>query len=181
MKLYTKTGDKGTTSLYGGKRLSKDNIRIEAYGTVDELNSVLGMLRTCASTEEYDNLHEALQIELFNIGSHLAASPESDFPLPTLKTELVETLERSMDDMNDQIPKLRSFILPGGSAAASWAHLARTVCRRAERRVVTLSTDESVEEGIIIFLNRLSDYCFVLSRYILFKEGKQEVEWKSGI
>ena len=181
MKIYTKTGDKGETSLYGGRRLQKDDLRIESYGTVDELNAHVGFLREGDIHDDYDALLQQIQIELFNIGSHLASSPEASFPLPELNTDLVGQLERSMDDMNESLPPLKTFVLPGGSESASRAHLARTVCRRAERRVVSLSHSEKVNGQIIIFLNRLSDFFFVFSRYLLHSEGRSEVKWQSGV
>ena len=181
MKIYTKTGDKGKTSLYGGQRISKDDLRIEAYGTVDELNAHLGHLRASTEVEAYDSLLQQVQVELFNIGSHLASSPEADFPLPQLSGHLIVDLEQSMDDMNEKLPELKTFVLPGGSESASRAHLARTVCRRAERRVVSLSNADEVDDQIIVFLNRLSDFFFVLSRHLIYQEGKAEVKWQSGI
>ena len=181
MKIYTKTGDKGETSLYGGKRLQKDDLRIESYGTVDELNAHVGLLREGDIHDDYDAILQQIQIELFNIGSHLASSPNGSFPLPKLNEDLVEQLEKAMDDMNESLPELRTFILPGGSESASRAHLSRTVCRRAERRVVSLSHAEQVNDQIIIFLNRLSDFFFVFSRYLLHTEGKSEIKWQSGI
>lgn len=181
MKIYTKTGDKGTTGLYGGGRLNKDDARIEAYGTVDELNSVVGLVRSSPNAGEHDDLLEMVQIELFNIGSHLAYDPASDLPLPELNKGLVDRLEKAMDKMNDALPKLKSFVLPGGSLSSSHAHLARTVCRRAERRVVSLSRAAELDKGIIVFLNRLSDYFFLLARYLLNAEGKKDVLWRSGV
>ena len=174
MKIYTKTGDKGTTGLYGGGRLNKDDVRIEAYGTVDELNSYIGLVRSVPFAQAHQELLEMVQVELFNIGSHLAYDPSSDLPLPDLNAGLVERLEQAMDKMNDDLPKLKSFVLPGGSLASSYAHIARTVCRRAERRVVTLARSEDIDDGIVIFLNRLSDYFFVFARYLLKKEGKED-------
>ncbi|MDX1684016.1 MAG: cob(I)yrinic acid a,c-diamide adenosyltransferase [Saprospiraceae bacterium] len=179
MKIYTRTGDKGTTGLYGGSRLRKDDARIEAYGTVDELNSVIGLVR--AQNEIQDDLLELIQVELFNIGSHLAIDPESDLPVPDLNSKLVERLEQAMDRMSEELPKLKSFVLPGGSIESANVHLARTICRRAERRVLTASDEHKVEEGIIVFLNRLSDYLFILARHVLRKQGREDVLWQSGV
>lgn len=177
MKIYTKTGDDGTTGLYGGDRLSKDDIRIEAYGTVDELNSYLGWI--AASDQKWvDGLFfQKLQSQLFNIGSHLATSEGSDFPLPEIHASLTSDLEREMDRMNEKLPKLRSFVLPGGSVMNGLIHVARTVCRRAERRVVTFGRDREIHPEIVKFLNRLSDYLFVLARYASLKEDKEEIPW----
>lgn len=181
MKVYTKTGDGGNTGLYGGARIRKDHLRIEAYGTLDELNSIVGLVRSNSVAKKADTILEAIQIELFNMGSHLASDPSADLPLPELKDELISKLESAMDEMTAELPKLRSFVLPGGSLACSHAHLARTVCRRAERRVISLSDTEEVPEKVIVFLNRLSDYFFVLSRYILLQEGRKDVLWHSGV
>ena len=181
MKIYTKTGDKGETSLYGGKRLKKDDLRIESYGTVDELNAHIGFLREGDIHDDYDAILQSVQIELFNIGSHLASSPNASFPLPNLNEGLVGQLESAMDDMNESLPELKTFVLPGGSESASRAHLARTVCRRAERRVVSLSQTEQVNNHIVVFLNRLSDFFFVFSRYLLHTEGRSEIKWQSGV
>ncbi len=173
MKIYTKTGDKGETSLLGGTRVSKSHQKIEAYGTVDELNSALGVLRS--STDLDSDLLLEVQHVLFNIGSLLATEREVNFELPKLESTDVEKLENAIDLLNEDLPKLRNFILPGGSSAAAFAHMARTICRRAERRVVVL---ENIDVVVIHYLNRLSDYLFVLSRAILASEGKQEINWK---
>ncbi|MEP7197759.1 MAG: cob(I)yrinic acid a,c-diamide adenosyltransferase [Saprospiraceae bacterium] len=179
MKIYTKTGDKGTTALFGGKRLSKDDIRVEAYGTVDELNSNLGLL--IANVIEVSILTELskIQNELFVLGSHLASDPSKlNLKLPELKAKNILDLENSIDQMDKQIPELRFFILPAGSIAIAQAHICRTVCRRAERRVVSLSKVEEIDEQIIVYLNRLSDYLFTLCRYISHLAKVAEVPWK---
>jgi cob(I)alamin adenosyltransferase len=180
MKIYTKTGDKGQTSLYGGQRLSKNDIRIEAYGTVDELNSYIGWIKALDLQHEDDDLMKEVQDQLFSIGSHLASDPKGDLPLPDINMDVVTAMEHSIDRMNDELPRLKSFILPGGSTSSSLVHVGRTVCRRAERRVVGLAEVQKVNDNIIVFLNRLSDYLFVFARYVLLKEGKQEVPWTTN-
>jgi len=177
MKIYTKTGDQGKTSLFGKARVDKDDIRIEAYGTVDELNSHLGLL--LAEVDDKDIIATVLKIQskLFDIGSNLAADPENNYPLPEIKEEDAHLLESAIDNMNESLEPLKTFILPGGSRANGQCHICRTVCRRGERRVVTLSKVAEVKPAIIIYLNRLSDYLFVLSRYLLSKEGKNEIPW----
>ena len=173
MKIYTKTGDKGETSLLGGTRVSKAHQKIEAYGTVDELNASIGVL--IASTQEYTDFLLNIQHHLFNIGSLLATERELNIQLPEIAQSDIEVIETEIDKMNDFLPKLNSFILPGGSISSANAQMARTICRRAERRVVVLDRDYSL---VIQYLNRLSDYLFVLSRALLFKEGKEEIKWK---
>lgn len=178
MKIYTKTGDKGKTSLFGKSRVDKDDIRIEAYGTVDELNSFIGVLLAHLSNlKDASELLLKVQSKLFDIGSNLAADPSNDYPLPKITKEDILILENAMDNMNNELDPLKTFILPGGSIANGHCHVCRTVCRRAERRVVTLSKVADTEPEIIIYLNRLSDYFFVLSRFILKKEGINEVPW----
>lgn len=179
MKLYTKTGDKGQTGLFGGKRISKGNLRIESYGTVDELNSWMGLLASynlkCIETEYL----QSIQSKLFDIGSQLAANPEKDINMPQVSQESIFELELKIDAAEESLEPLKVFILPGGSTEAANAHIARTICRRAERRVVELSESEYVHEHIIIYLNRLSDYLFVLARLILHEQEKAEIPWKS--
>lgn len=174
MKIYTKTGDKGTTSLLGGTRVSKSDIKLEAYGTVDELNSLLGIL--AASNKEHETFIQKIQHLLFNVGSLLALEREVKFQLPELAEEDITMLEHEIDRLNENLPKLKNFILPGGSILSAHTHVARCTCRRAERRVVAL---EDEQYGMIVqFLNRLSDYLFVLSREFLRLEGKDEVLWQ---
>lgn len=177
MKIYTKGGDKGKTSLFGNTRVDKDDLRIEAYGTVDELNSMIGMLSSYDTSAQSKTQLEAIQKKLFDVGSHLAADPDFDYPLPEIKEESVQSLENHIDEMNKYLVPLKNFILPGGSKASAEAHLCRTICRRAERRVVTLSKVEEVKPIVIIYLNRLSDYFFVLARFILHSEGLSEIAW----
>jgi len=178
MKIYTKTGDTGQTSLFGGDRLSKDDARIEAYGTVDELNAFVGLLRDHLSDEGVRALLLIIQNRLFTLGAHLATAPGRQSAAPDLKDEDIQLLEQAMDRMDEVLAPLRNFILPGGHPAISFAHLARTVCRRAERRVVSLVQEDEAVEIIIRYLNRLSDYFFVLARYIAHLYQVEEVIWK---
>lgn len=177
MKIYTKTGDKGKTSLFGGKRLAKDHDRIEAYGTVDELNSQLGLIRDSIEQEAIRSLIKTIQNRLFTIGSNLASDPDKELITPDIFESDIEALEQAIDQMNTELPELKNFILPGGHPVVSYCHLARCICRRAERRVVTLAQQEKVEEIIIRYLNRLSDYLFVLSRKLGQNLGVEEVVW----
>lgn len=182
MKIYTKTGDKGFTSLLGGTRVSKSHLRIDAYGTIDELNSYLGLLRDQeVNTVRKDQLKE-IQDRLFTIGSHLASdSDQKNRKIPDLFNEDVDFLEKEMDKMNEMLPEMRNFILPGGHSSVSFCHIARCVCRRAERLVVHLHEQQVVEEIIIIYLNRLSDYLFVLSRMMALELNAEEIPWKARI
>jgi cob(I)alamin adenosyltransferase len=177
-KIYTKTGDDGTTGLFGGARLSKDDIRIEAYGTVDELNAVIGWLITAIPDQQIDALLQNIQSRLFTIGSNLASQPGKNMITPDLLQEDVELLETSIDKMQADLEPLTHFIIPGGSPSISAAHLARTVCRRAERRCVTLSNQSSVASIILLYLNRLSDFFFVLGRWLANREGVTEIKWQ---
>lgn len=179
MKIYTKTGDKGETSIFGGKRLPKDNIRIEAYGTVDEVNSYLGLIRDHLTVADTRELLKQIQDRLFTIGSNLASDPNKALTTPDIFPEDLETLEQTMDKMNEHLPPLKNFILPGGHPLVSYCHIARCVCRRAERRVVSLAQQEKVDQIIIQYLNRLSDYLFVLSRKIAQDLEVAEVVWKA--
>lgn len=179
MKIYTKTGDKGTTSLLGGTRVSKAHLRIEAYGTVDELNSYLGLLRDQEVNKARTPLLIEIQEELFTIGSHLAMEPGSTkFPVPPIDQTLTLRLEEAMDAMDAELPAMKNFILPGGHSSISFGHVARCVCRRAERLVIRLQEQEAVEEGIVQFLNRLSDYLFVLCRKMGQELGVEDTPWK---
>lgn len=183
MKIYTKTGDQGQTSLIGGTRVPKHHIRIETYGTVDELNSYIGMIRDLTRKDDHLNfvLNE-IQDRLFTIGSNLAADPEkSRMKLPDLHESDVTLLEKEIDRMNESLPELKNFILPGGDTTASWCHLARCVCRRCERLVTELAGQSEVHPDIIIYLNRLSDYLFVLARKILLEVKKPEINWKPRV
>jgi len=179
MKIYTKTGDKGSTSLLGGTRVSKNHIRIESYGEVDELNSFIGLLRDQDIQEDAKNFLLEVQDRLFTIGSSLASDPgKSKVKIPELSQEDIDLLEKEIDKMNEVLPEMRSFVLPGGHTFVSFCHIARCVCRRAERHVVRLAQNEEVNELVIIYLNRLSDYLFVLSRKISFDLKAIETPWK---
>lgn len=179
MKIYTRKGDTGTTQLIGGTRVPKYHLRIEAYGTVDELNSWIGLVRGSAKKEQTNLFLKEIQDRLFTIGSLLASDPESSrMKVPGLDEHDVELLEKEIDEMDLVLPELKTFILPGGNAANAMCHVARCVCRRAERLVVQLSESEKAEPLIIKYLNRLSDYLFMLSRKISFDENSEEVPWK---
>ena len=177
-KIYTKTGDKGETGLFGGKRLPKNHIRIESYGTVDELNAYIGMLRDVSPTEHQKEILKEIQDRLFTIGSNLASDPEKNMTTPDIKESDIELLEKEMDQMDETLPPLKNFILPGGHPTVSFCHIARTVCRRAERMVVALHHNEAVEEIIIRYLNRLSDYLFVLGRQLSQDLNAGEIPWQ---
>ena len=167
MKIYTKTGDKGYTSLIGGTRVAKHHIRIESYGTVDELNSYIGLICDQEIVAHDKKILKQIQDRLFTIGSSLASDPErSKMAIPDLHLADIELLENEIDLMNESLPELRHFILPGGSNAISFCHIARCVCRRAERITVHLAEESTVDEKVVIYLNRLSDYLFTLARKI---------------
>lgn len=179
MKIYTKTGDKGTTALLGGARVSKANLRIDAYGTIDELNAYMGLLRDQSVNKKREALIHHIQNQLFSIGSLLAAQPGKKLDyLPELQENDVLALESAIDEMNDMLPEMKNFILPGGHQSVSFCHIARCVCRRAERKVVALADHEEIADRIVIFLNRLSDYLFVLSRMMAQELGAEEIIWK---
>ena len=174
MKIYTKTGDKGETSLLGGTRVSKAHQKLEAYGTVDELNSHVGMIASL--NKDHAAFLNKIQHRLFNIGSLLATEKEVSFELPSIDINDIEVLELEIYRLNENLPTLKNFILPGGSSSSAQAHIARCVCRRAERRVVALQ--EEKYSILVQYLNRLSDYLFVLSRDLLRLEGKTEIVWE---
>ena len=177
MKIYTKTGDSGKTSLIGGTRVPKHHIRIEAYGTVDELNSFIGMIRDLEPASA--TILKEIQDRLFTIGSLLAADPEkSRMKLPDLSESDITLLESEIDRTNETLPELKSFILPGGHPNASWCHLARCTCRRCERQVTHLAETNEVHPLILIYLNRLSDFLFVLARKILQEKKCSEIQWQ---
>lgn len=178
MKIYTKRGDKGKTSLIGGDRVSKHHIRIDAYGTTDELNSYLGILRSFVNDDLNRNVLAEIQDRLFTIGSLLASAPTSKMIVPDIHDKDIELLETSIDQMNEVLPELRTFILPAGSAEIAHCHVARCICRRAERLVVLLDENTQLEPLILQYLNRLSDYLFVLGRYVAKEQGIEEVSWK---
>lgn len=179
MKIYTKKGDAGETSLIGGTRVPKCSMRIESYGTVDELNAHLGMIRDQEIDVEYKRQILEIQDRLFTIGSHLASDPfKSKMKIPDLYAQDIENLEHWMDDMDAVLPEMKSFVLPGGHPIISICHVARCVCRRAERIVVDLMKLEPVEAFIPQYMNRLSDYLFVLSRKLTQDLGAEESPWK---
>lgn len=178
-KVYTKTGDKGTTSLVGGVRISKNDTRIEAYGTVDELNSQMGLMAVYIDDEQLARSVERIQANLFNVGTHLATD-QSQTPLyasAKLPEGETEALEAEIDRMLAEMPETMGFVLPGGTLAAAQAHVCRTICRRAERRVVALAETAVVAEDIQRYLNRLSDYLFVLAKKLNFMAGQSEKLW----
>ena len=186
-RVYTKVGDRGQTALVGGHMVPKDAPRIEAYGTVDELNAVLGLVRRAnqdeagpeAAKRHIDELVERVQNELFNLGSTLATLPTEMAPTqPRIETRHVERLENEIDQMNEGLPALRSFTLPGGGWVSSYLHLARTVCRRAERHVVHLGSLEEVDGETVRYLNRLSDALYVLGRWNTRERGETEPLWR---
>lgn len=178
MKIYTKTGDLGKTSLLGGSRVSKDEIKIEAYGTLDELNALLGVLRDVNSDDHTKDIIKEIQDRLFTMGAELASEPEQNKKkIPDLFEKDISLLENEMDQMNENLPAMTHFILPGGHINVSYAHLARTVCRRAERRIITLTKHEQVNPLIIQYVNRLSDYLFVLSRWMTNELKAEEIKW----
>ena len=182
MKIYTKTGDKGFTSLIGGTRVPKSSLRIECYGTVDELNSHIGLVRDQDINATRRPLLKEIQDRLFTIGSSLAADPEkSKMKVPDLHAADVTLLEDEMDRLNVDLPELRAFILPGGHPAVSHAHVARCVCRRAERLAIHLGEESFVAELVVVYLNRLSDFLFVLSRTMAHELGVEEVTWKARL
>lgn len=184
MKIYTKTGDKGTTSLIGGTKVPKSHLRIEAYGTVDELNSYIGLCRDLVSDEQSRKVLLETQDRLFTIGSSLACDPikEPKMRIPDLKEEDITLLESEIDKMNEIIPAMKNFILPGGHTILSQIHIARCVCRRAERCCVRLELESLEVDSIILkYLNRLSDYLFVLSRYTGHQLNVEEIPWKARV
>ena len=178
MKIYTKTGDKGYTSVIGGTRVPTHHLSIESYGTVDELNSYIGMIRDQDIAAYDKQVLKEIQDRLFTIGSSLASDPErSKMIIPDLHEADIELLEKEIDNMNEQLPELRHFILPGGNNAISFCHIARCVCRRAERLAVHLSEESKVDEKVNVYLNRLSDYLFVLARKIGSEQNIAENQW----
>lgn len=185
MKVYTKTGDKGTTALFGGTRVPKDHIRIESYGTVDELNSWIGLIRDQDFPQLYKDVLVRIQDRLFTVGALLATPPEKEVlkngerRLKNLgiSEDDIELLEREIDRMEEQLPPMTHFVLPGGHTIVSYCHVARCVCRRAERLSVQLGHSEPVEELVLKYLNRLSDYLFVLARMLSAELGAEEVKW----
>lgn len=180
MKLYTKTGDKGQTGLIGGTRVSKNDIRLEAYGTVDELNSHIGMLASMNLPDENKKFLLEIQNILFAVGSNLATdTSKTEYKSASIiKEEFISKVEREIDKADEKLPPLSHFILPGGSPEAAQCHICRTVARRAERRIIEMNDVYPVDNKLIIYINRLSDYFFALSRLIILIQGEQEIYWK---
>ncbi len=183
-KIYTKTGDKGNTSLIGGTKVAKNDIRIETYGTVDELNSWIGLINDQLNDDEFKNELKEIQDRLFTIGSCLATDAEKELKmkLPDLHSSDIEFLEKRIDAMTAQLPEMKSFILPGGHTTVSSIHITRCVCRRAERLTVNMQQHQLfVDEKLVQYLNRLSDYLFTLARFVAQKLGAEEFPWKARI
>lgn len=179
MKIYTKTGDIGETSLFGGRRVSKADLRIETYGTTDELNSWIGLVRDVNTNQSERALLKTVQDRIFTLGAELAADPDnSKLKTPALHESDIEELENAIDEMDQVLAPLQYFILPGGNVAVSYCHVARTVCRRAERLTVALNNVAPLDPLIIKYLNRLSDYLFTLARKMAKDLGAEEVNWK---
>ncbi len=185
MKIYTKTGDKGNTALIGGRRVPKHHIRIETYGTIDELNSHLGLLRDGAIDIHYKDILEIIQNNLFTIGAALATDPETNIlkngkirlNISKVNSSDIQLLEKEIDDMNIELPEMTHFVLPGGHQTVSFCHIARCVCRRAERIATSLNEVTPLESEILVYLNRLSDYLFVLARKLSQELSAKEVKW----
>lgn len=190
-RIYTRGGDKGLTSLVGGERVAKDSRRLEAYGTIDELNSVIGIVRTflpdcragfAADYDWYGEMLRRIQNELFDVGSELATPPTAEYAgMHRVSEAEVAALEREIDRMNEELEELKSFTLPGGGKLNAFLHLARTVCRRAERVCWALSRQEQVNPQLIIYVNRLSDHLFVQSRWVAKRLGEPEFLWDRGL
>jgi len=181
-RIYTKTGDSGDTGLGDGSRVAKDHPRVTAYGSVDELNAVLGLLVAVPANLPEAELLRGIQNDLFDVGADLCVPPQKEEPEGQklrIRAAQAERLEKAIDRLNAGLQPLTSFVLPGGSAAAAWCHLARTVCRRAERDVVTLSRQEPLNPQVLVYLNRLSDLLFVLAR-VYNGQGKDDVLWVPG-
>lgn len=181
MKIYTKTGDKGETGLFGGARVRKDHVRIEAYGEIDELNACLGTSRSLNDDAELDALLHRIQNELFEIGAVLATpsgSKHAGTDKCPIRPEDITRLEKAIDRFDRDLPALRNFILPGGTELSAALHLARTVCRRAERDLVALAEQEPVDEEILAYINRLSDLLFIMARWANWKKGISDTPWK---
>ncbi len=178
MKIYTKKGDKGETGLIGGKRIAKNDLRISAYGTIDELNAFIGLLRDSIKNSKYNSQLIDIQNKLFTAGSILAVGEDgSKMQIPSLRTEDIEALESWIDEMDEFLPEMKSFVLPGGHVHISYCHIARTVCRRAERLIVELSSQVEVDEVLLSYFNRLSDYLFTLSRTMAYDLNIKEIPW----
>jgi cob(I)alamin adenosyltransferase len=180
MKIYTKTGDEGTTSLFGGKRVSKADLRIDSYGTVDELNSYIGLLRDQEVNKKRKEVLIEIQDRLFTVGSILATEPgNTKVKIPSLIESDIHFLEKEIDKMDAGLPPMKFFVLPGGHSSVSFGHVARTVCRRAERLIIELNNHEKIDSMVIKYMNRLSDYLFMLCRKMSNELGAEEIPWKA--
>ncbi|MCP3104039.1 cob(I)yrinic acid a,c-diamide adenosyltransferase [Myxococcus sp. K15C18031901] len=179
MKIYTKSGDAGETGLFGGGRVAKDDERVDAYGEVDELNATLGMARAFSLPQELDAMLQRLQDQLFTVGAVMATptGTKASSYIPELKAAWAEDMEHAMDRFDTELSKMTHFILPGGTQGAAALHLARTVCRRAERRAIPLLRDGKIPQDVVVFLNRLSDLLFVMARVANHRAGVQDVKW----
>jgi cob(I)alamin adenosyltransferase len=178
MKIYTKSGDKGKTSLLSGERVEKSDIRIHAYGTIDELNSFIGVLNALEIAKRHKKFLLQIQNKLFNIGSLIAVRKEVSFELPVITADDVLLLENEIDTLTDELPVLKEFIIPGGDFVSAQCHVCRSVCRRAERLVIELAQTEPADDLIVKYLNRLSDYFFVLARKNTYEKNLTEIVWK---
>lgn len=180
MKLYTKTGDKGTTGLIGGTRVSKSDVRLEAYGTVDELNAQIGVLISLEPKEELKVFLQQIQNILFTVGSNLATDTlKTEYrKASVMRDEFITSIEREIDRLDQDLPLLEQFVLPGGTPKSAQCHVCRTVARRAERRIVEMNETYPVDNKLIIYVNRLSDYFFVLARYLMKNDNMKEISWK---
>ena len=180
LKIYTKTGDDGTTGLVGGSRVKKYDLRLEAYGTIDELNSALGILRSAELPDDVSEVLNKIQNKLFNIGSILASDEKGEAFTANLAIteENIKVLEDAIDIYQEKLPELKHFVLPGGNFASAQCHVARTVCRRAERRIIEFAEHSKVQPEIIVYINRLSDFLFVLSRKLSFDNNIEELIWE---
>jgi len=176
-RIYTRTGDKGETGLLGNVRISKDSLRVSAYGEVDELNSVLGLVRSSSQNTEINTLLEGLQRDLFTMGADLASPTKESRNVQQVTKDMIMELEKTIDILQGKLPPLSAFILPGGGETGALLHLSRCVARRAERSLVTLSRKENVNENMIPYINRLSDLLFVMARFANHQDGKREMEW----
>jgi cob(I)alamin adenosyltransferase len=180
MKIYTKTGDEGTTSLFGGKRVSKADLRIDSYGTVDELNSYIGLLRDQEVNKKRKEVLIEVQDRLFTVGSILATElGNTKVKIPALIESDIQFLEKEIDKMDAELPPMKFFVLPGGHSSVSFGHVARTVCRRAERLIIELNNQEKIDPMVIKYMNRLSDYLFMLCRKMSNELGAEEIPWKA--
>ena len=185
MKIYTKTGDKGTTALFGGTRVPKYHLRIESYGTVDELNSYIGLIRDQEIDDSLKKKLTTIQSELFTLGAMLATPPEKEvlksgkerLNIPKINDSSIQFLENEIDAMNENLPQMTHFVLPGGHQTVSFCHIARCVCRRAERLTVALNEEENINSNVLMYLNRLSDYLFVLARKLTQDLQAEEIKW----